>query len=147
MISKQIKNLHNFSQQTGLTKIPVVYGGLANTSYANLPRNAIVKLPHPRSRYRQETFLAPSAEKQTRNYDIGCSTHYPSQTDKPDLNKKGIEVNNALKEMCEEKNIFLIDHSKKLKASHLNNSRLHLNRKGDQILGNIFTQHILKIFN
>ena len=34
------------------------------------------------------------------------------RTDKPDLNKKGIEVNNALKEMCEEKNIFLIDHSK-----------------------------------
>ena len=69
------------------------------------------------------------------------------RTDKPDLNKKGNEVNNALKEMCEEKNIFLIDYSKKLKASHLNSSRLHLNRKGDQILGNIFLQHILKIFN
>ena len=69
------------------------------------------------------------------------------RTDKPDLNKKGIEVNNALKKMCEEKNIFLINHSKKLKASHLNSSRLHLNRKGDQILRNIFMQHILKIFN
>ena len=68
-------------------------------------------------------------------------------TDKPDLKKKGIEVNNALKNMCEEKNIFLIDHSKKLKASHLNSSRLHLNRKRDQILGNIFTQHILKTLN
>ena len=69
------------------------------------------------------------------------------RTDKPDLNKKGIEVNNALKEMCEENNIFLIDHSKKLKTSHLNSSRLYLNRKGDQILDNIFTQHILKTLN
>ena len=69
------------------------------------------------------------------------------RTDKPDLNEKGTEVNNALEEMCEEKNIFLIDHSKKLKASHLSSSRLHLNRKGDQILGNIFTQHILKTLN
>ena len=26
----------------------------------------------------QETFLAPSADKQTRNYDIECSNHHPS---------------------------------------------------------------------
>ena len=39
--------------------------------YANLPVNVIVKLPHPRSgdSQGQETFLAPSADKQTRNYD------------------------------------------------------------------------------
>ena len=37
--------------------------------------NAIVRLPHPRSgdSQGQETFLAPSADKQTRNYDRGCS--------------------------------------------------------------------------
>ena len=40
--------------------------------YANLPVNVIFRLPHPRSRdsQGQETFLAPSADKQTRNYDI-----------------------------------------------------------------------------
>ena len=37
--------------------------------YANLPVNVIVKVPHPRSgdSKGQETFLAPSADKQTRN--------------------------------------------------------------------------------
>ena len=39
--------------------------------YANLPVNAIVRLRHPRSEdsQGQETFLAPSADKQTHNHD------------------------------------------------------------------------------
>ena len=38
------------------------------------------RLPHPRSgdSQGQETFLAPSADKQTRNYDTECSNHHPS---------------------------------------------------------------------
>ena len=41
------------------------------TIYTNLPVNAIVRLPHPQSgdSQGQETFLAPSADEQTRNYD------------------------------------------------------------------------------
>ena len=48
--------------------------------YTNLPANAIVRLPHPRSRdsQGQETFLAPSADKQTRNHEIEYSNHHPS---------------------------------------------------------------------
>ena len=46
-----------------------------------------------------------------------------------------------------EKNIFFIDHCKKIKASHLNSSKVHLNKKGDSILSNIFAQHISKICN
>ena len=48
--------------------------------YANLPVNAIVRLPHPWSgdSKGQETFLAPSADKPTRNYDTECSIHQPS---------------------------------------------------------------------
>ena len=48
--------------------------------YTNLPVNAIVRLPHPRSgdSQGQETFLALSADKQTRSYDIKCSNHHPS---------------------------------------------------------------------
>ena len=48
--------------------------------YTNLPVNVIVRLPHPRSgdSQGQETFLAPSADKQTRNYDTECSNHHPS---------------------------------------------------------------------
>ena len=47
--------------------------------HANLPVNAIVRLPHPRSGdiQSQETFLASSADKQTRNYDIECSNYHP----------------------------------------------------------------------
>ena len=43
--------------------------------YTSLPANAIVRLPHPPSgdSQGQERFLAPSAEKQTRNYDAECS--------------------------------------------------------------------------
>ena len=65
----------------------------------------------------------------------------------PELNKKGSEVNYHLKELCNRKNVFLIYHSKKIKASHLNSSRLHLNRKGTKILSNSLTQHISKVFN
>ena len=93
-----------------------------------------------------EKITSLASEMKSNKCDVSISAII-IRTDKPDLNKKGIEVNNALKEMCEEKNIFLIDNSKKLKASHLNSRRLHLNRKGDQILDNIFTQHILKTLN
>ena len=61
------------------------------------------------------------------------------RADKPELNKKGSEVNHRLKEMCNRKNFFLIDHSKKIKASHLNSSRLQLNRKGTNILSSSLT--------
>ena len=47
--------------------------------YINLPVDYIVRLPHPRSgdSKGQETFLATSADKQTRNYDTECSNHHP----------------------------------------------------------------------
>ena len=47
--------------------------------YTNLPVNVIVRLLHPRSGDSQgpETFLAPSADKQTRNHDKECSNHHP----------------------------------------------------------------------
>ena len=46
----------------------------------NLPVSDIVRLPHPWSgdSQGQETFLAPSTDKQTRNYDTECSNHHPS---------------------------------------------------------------------
>ena len=48
--------------------------------YTNLPVNTIVRLPHPSSgdSQLQETFLEPSACKQTCNYDTECSNHHPS---------------------------------------------------------------------
>ena len=69
------------------------------------------------------------------------------RADKPELNKKGSEVNHHLKEMCNRKNFYSIDHSKKIKASHLNSIRPHLNRKGANILSSSLTQHISKVSN
>ena len=45
----------------------------------NLSVNAIVRLPHTDSgnNQTQETFLAPSSDKQTHNYDKECSNHHP----------------------------------------------------------------------
>ena len=45
--------------------------------YTNLPVNATVRLPHPRSgdSQGQETFLAPSVDNQNRNYDTEYNTH------------------------------------------------------------------------
>ena len=48
--------------------------------YKNLLLNGIVRLPHPWSgdSEGQETFLTPSADNQTRNYDTECSNLHPS---------------------------------------------------------------------
>ena len=48
--------------------------------YTNLPMDIIVRLPHLSSgdSQGQETFIAPSVDKSTRNYDIECSNHRPS---------------------------------------------------------------------
>ena len=48
--------------------------------YTNLPVNAIARLHHPQSEdiQGQETCLAPSTDKQTRNYGGECSNHHPS---------------------------------------------------------------------
>ena len=53
------------------------------------------------------------------------------------LNEKGCLVNSTLAEMCKEKNIYLIDHSRKIKSHHLNRGKVHLNKKGS---------HCVKVF-
>ena len=57
--------------------------------YTNLSVDAIVRRPHPQSRDSQvqETFLAPSADKQTRNYDTVLKPPSPPINSKV----KGIE--------------------------------------------------------
>ena len=46
--------------------------------HANLPVDDIVRPPHTWSggSQGQETFLGPSADKQTQNYETRCSTHH-----------------------------------------------------------------------
>ena len=63
------------------------------------------------------------------------------------LNKKGCQVNAVLMEMCREKNIYLIDNSKKVKPQHINKGKLHLNQKGSHLLSDIFLKEISRVFN
>ena len=60
--------------QWDLNPRPILY------MFTNLPVDTIVRLPLPRSgeSQGQKTFLAPSADKQSRNYDTECSNHHPS---------------------------------------------------------------------
>ena len=59
--------------------------------HKNIPVDVIVRLPHSWSAdsQGQETFLSPSADKQTRNYDIECSNDHPSLST---LRPKGLSL-------------------------------------------------------
>ena len=59
---------------------------------------------------------------------------------------KAQEMNNHLKEMCTNKNIHFIDHSKNTKHQHLNKSKLHLTKRGNNILSTTFVREISNAF-
>ena len=55
-------------------------------------------------------------------------------TRKDEHQHNAVAVNNHLKEMCTNKNINLIYHSKNIKHKHLNKSKFHLTNRGTNIL-------------
>ena len=59
---------------------------------------------------------------------------------------KAQEVNYHLKEICANKSINLIDHSKDIKHHHLNKLTLHLTKGGTNILSTTFVREISNIF-
>ena len=63
------------------------------------------------------------------------------------FNEKAMEVNGYLKQLCIEKNIFLIDHTKTIHSRNINRSKLHLNKSGSIILSNNFVQAISSILH
>ena len=69
------------------------------------------------------------------------------RTDNSKLNAKRCKVNQVLYELCHERNIYLIDHSKKIKPNHLNKGKLHLNKNGSNILSSTFVNEISRVFN
>ena len=58
------------------------------------------------------------------------------------LNGKRCKVNHFLSKLCHEKNIYLIDYSKRIKANHLNKGKLHLNKNASDILSRSFVNEI-----
>ena len=63
-----------------LQDVLVIYIYIYIYIYTNLPLNAIVRLPYPRSgdSQGQETLLPPSVDKQTYNFDTECCSRHPS---------------------------------------------------------------------
>ena len=78
-------------------------------------------------------------------HDVSVLTNIIVRTDIQQLNLKAIEVNNLLADFCKEMNFSLIDNSKPVQAQYLNNSRLHLNKKGSQVLSDVYCKEIVKI--
>ena len=68
------------------------------------------------------------------------------RSDDSNLNEKGCEVNLHLTEICKERKLNLINHSKNIKPNHLNRGKLHLNQKGSKVLGDAFLKKIY-VFN
>ena len=82
----------------------------------------------------------------SESHDVSVS-NIIVRNDSDTLNKKGCKVNAVLMEMCREKNIYLIDNSKKVKPQHINKGKLHLNQKGSRLLSDIFLKEISHVFN
>ena len=47
--------------------------------------------------------------------------------------------------MCKDKNIYLIDNTNKIKAQHLNKGKLHLNKRGSNVLSSTFFSELSRI--
>ena len=54
------------------------------------------------------------------------------------IDEKGCEVNAHLRELCKERKLNLINHSKKIKPNHLNRGKSHLNQTGSKVLSDAF---------
>ena len=93
-----------------------------------------------------ELIINLACQLKSEKHDVSVSTII-LRTDDKILNKKGIEVNSYLKELCKKKNIFLVDNSKKIKAQHLNKGKLHLTKFGSKVLSNNFGNEISKVFH
>ena len=60
------------------------------------------------------------------------------RNDSDTLNKKRCKANAVLMELCKEKNIYLIDNSKRIKSQHLNKGKLQLNQKRSKQISHVF---------
>ena len=78
------------------------------------------------------------------NCDVSIS-NIILRTDNKKFSQKGQEVNTHLKDMCKEKNIYLIDNTNKIKARHLNKGKLHLNKRSSNIFSSTFVSELSRI--
>ena len=84
------------------------------------------------------------AIKLKRNCDVSISS---ITTRNDQYQRKAGDINQVLKEKCREKKLQLLDHGNTITVRHLNASKLHLNKRGTQILSNVFAEAISNITN
>ena len=100
-----------------------------------------------------EDYIKPSLQKEPNHIILhvkgeNCDVIISDiilRTDNKKFSQKGQEVNTHLKDMCKEKNIYLIGNTNKIKAQHLNKSKLHLNKRGSNILSSTFAGELFRI--
>ena len=61
--------------------------------------------------------------------------------------RKAADVKRYLKDMCRKKNLDFINHGNAITVRYLNASKLHLNKRGTQVLSNQFAEAISNIRN
>ena len=88
--------------------------------------------------------IANLAVKLKRNCDVSISS-ITARNDQ--YQKKTADVNWVLKVKCWEKKLQFLDHGNTITARHLNASKLHLNKRGTQMLSNVFAEAISNITN
>ena len=88
--------------------------------------------------------LAMSLE--TESNDISVS-NIILRIDSSRLNQKRSEVNWHLKDLFEERSLYLIDNTKKFRSHHLNKGKIHLNRKGPKLLNDTFIRQLSHVLN
>ena len=67
------------------------------------------------------------------------------RTDNKKVNQKRLEVNTHLKYMCNDKFIYLIGNTNKINAQLLNKGKLHLNKRGSNVLSSTFVNELSMI--
>ena len=88
--------------------------------------------------------IANLAIKLKRNCDFSISS-ITARNDQ--YQRKAADVNQVLKEKCREKKLQILDHGNTITVRHLNPSKLHLNKRGTQILSNVFVEASSNITN
>ena len=79
--------------------------------------------------------------------DVSIVSNIVLRTDNPLIKQKRCEVNLHLKDLCEERNLYLIDNTKKFESHYLNKGKLHLNRKGSKLLNYMFIRQLCHVSN
>ena len=93
-----------------------------------------------------ESIVDLAMSLKTESNDVSVS-NIVLRTDNSLLNQKRSEVNPHLKDLCEERNLYLIDNTKKFRSHHLNKGKLHLNRKGSKLLNDTFIRQLSRVLN